>query len=206
MLRLRALSAAVLLVSFTSCGPAEIRIDETKGVPPLEGRTEISLASYSCGQPIAAGSDTVQTRVVSGGCELSYDRDVPLLKTSDYRSIPELKGVSGVVQRVELTISKLAFTDDGGAALDVETRLTSVALSINGQLVADKAALKTLPKVVSLQGEALAPLKAAVEARQAASVRVRVIVVVPDSPAPPAKLKVDYQAQPAVILGPGKIF
>jgi hypothetical protein len=32
-----------------------------------------------------------------------------------------------------------------------------------------------------------------------------VVVVVPTTPAPPAKLKVAYDAQPAVIIGPGTI-
>ncbi len=205
MFRTTKVLGAFVLLSM-ACGPAEIRIDETKGIPPVAGSTEISLGTYTCGEPIAAGADTVQTRVVTGGCELSYDRTVPVLKTSDYESIPELKGVANLVQRVELKISKLAFTDGSGASIDVSTRITSVILSINGQAVADKAALTSLPKVVSLEGAALTSLKTAVDARQAASVSVRVILVVPNEPAPPAKLKVDYDAQPAVILGPGKIF
>ncbi len=210
MLRLKTSSAFVLLgvfaVSASSCGPAEIRIDQTKGVPNVAGSTEISLASYTCGQPIAAGSDTVQTRAVTGGCELSYDRDVPVLKASDYQSIPELKGVANLVQRIELTISKLTFKDGNDAPLDLNTQITSAVLSINGQAVADKAVLGSLPKTISLQGEALTSMKTAVDARQPATVRVRVVVGVPTSPAPPAKLKIDYDAQPAVILGPGKIF
>ena len=190
----------------TGCGPAEIRIDESRGVPAVQGSTTIALGTFTCGQPITAGSDTVSTRVVTGGCELSYDRDVPLLTAKEYGSIPELKGVANLVQRVELKLSKLAFTDgDSGAVIDTPTRITSVSMAVNGQLVADKSALSSLPRVISLQGDALTPLKAAVDARKPASVRVRVVVVVPDSPKPPAKLKVDYDAQPAVIVGPGKI-
>lgn len=197
----------VCVTVVAACGPAEIRIDESRGVPPVRGSTTIELGAFTCGQPIAAGSDTVSTRVVTGGCELSYDRDVPLLTANDYASIPELKGVANLVQRVELKLSKLTFTDgDGGAPIDTSTRITSVSMAVNGQLVADKSALSSLPRVVSLQGDALTPLKAAVDARKPASVRVRVVVVVPNSPAPPAKLKVDYDAQPAVIVGPGKIF
>ncbi len=197
----------VCMALFASCGPAEIRIDETRGVPAVQGSTTISLGTFTCGQPIAAGSDTVSTRVVTGGCELSYDRDVPVLKASDYTSIPELKGASNLVQRVELTVTKLSFTDaDTGAAIDTSTRITSVSLAVNGQLVADKSALSSLPRVISLQGDALTPMKTAIDARQPVSVRVRVVVVVPNTPAPPPKLKVDYDVQPAVIVGPGKIF
>ncbi len=198
---------AIAVLGAAGCGPAEIRIDETKGVPAVKGSTEVALSSFTCGQPIAAQDQTVQTKVVTGGCELSYDQDVPVLKTSDYTSVPELKGVTNLVQRVELKISKLSFTDGStGQALDVNTRITSATLAVNGQAVADKASLTSLPKTVSLQGDALTPLKTAIDARQPASVHVRVIVVIPDAPAPPAKLKVDYDAQPAVILGTGKIF
>ncbi len=197
----------VCVAVLAACGPAEIRIDEARGVPPVKGSTTIALGTFTCGQPISAGSDTVSTRVVTGGCELSYDRDVPLLTANDYASIPELKGVANLVQRVELKVSKLAFTDgDSGAGIDPSTRITSVSMAVNGQLVADKSALSSLPRVISLQGDALTPLKTAVDARKPVSVRVRVVVVVPDSPAPPPKLKVDYDAQPALIVGPGKIF
>lgn len=207
MNELRTLSTVVITSVVVACGPAEIRIDQTKGVPPVKGSTEIALGASTCGQPITTNGETVTTRAVSGGCELTYDRDVPVLKTTDYQSIPELKGVTtNLVQRVELTISKLAFIDaDTNVALDVNQRVGSVVLAINGQQAADLSALSSLPKVISLQGEALSPLKSAIDARAAASVNVRVVVVMLSSPPPPAKLKIEYEAQPAIVLGPGKI-
>ena len=35
---------------------------------------------------------------------------------------------------------------------------------------------------------------------------VKAVAVLPDMPRPPERLKIDYDAQPAIILGPGKIF
>ena len=199
--------AVLVTLALAACGPAEIRIDETKGVPSVKGQTEINLGTYTCGQPIAAGTKTVATRVVSGGCEFTFDDTLEVLKAADYQNIPELKGAANLVQRVEMSINTLTFTDGtSGAVLDLSTRVTSVTLAVNGQQVADKSALTHLPTVVALSGDALTALKAKVDARQPASVAVKVVAVLPDTPAPPTKLKLDYDAQPAIIIGPGKIF
>ncbi|MEW5742106.1 MAG: hypothetical protein AB1938_24535 [Myxococcota bacterium] len=203
---MRGVLATAVAVWVTACGPVEYRIDETKGVPAVTGSTEVQLGgSFTCGTPITSGQYTVSTKVVTGGCEFSFDQDVEVLKASDYQNIPDLAGASNLVQRVELKVKKLSFADGQGQVLDVQTRITSATLSVNGQVVADKATLARLPATVSLQGDALAPIKAKVDARQPASVRARCVVVLPDDPAPPEKLKIDYDAQPAIILGPGKI-
>jgi hypothetical protein len=56
------------VIGVTGCGPVEVRIDETKGVPAVKGQTEVSLSSFTCGQPLTAGDKTVATKVVTGGC------------------------------------------------------------------------------------------------------------------------------------------
>lgn len=195
-----------LAVIGVGCGPVEVRIDETKGVPAVKGQTEVSLSSFTCGQPLTAGDKTVATKVVAGGCEFTFDDSLEVLKTSDYEQIGELKSASNLVQRVELQVKKLDFVDGTtGAKLDLSTRVTSATLSVNGQQVADKAALGSLPVVVSLSGTALTAIKSKVDARQPVSVAVRAVAVLPDSPKPPDKLKVDYEAQPAIIIGPGEV-
>ncbi len=194
-----------LLLTVAACGPisTEVRVDETKGVPPVKGTEEIQLSSFTCGMPITSGQFTVQTKVVQGGCELSFDKDVPLLTAQDYGSIPELKVATSLVQRIELQVKKLSFTD-GAMALDVNTRITSATLSINGQQVADKSSLASLPTTVTLSGAALEAVKSKIDARQPVSVLTHVVVVIPNSPPPPAKLVVDYDTQPAVIVGVSK--
>lgn len=195
-------------VGFTACGPAEIRIDEKQGVPVVKGDTEITInTNFTCGMAIPAGDKMVSTRAVTGGCEFTFDDTLQVLSASDYESIPDFKVASNIVQRVELSIKKLTFTDAATSmTLDLSTRVTSVVLSVNGQQVADKAALSSLPKVVRLEGAALTAIKAKVDARQPASVAVRAVAVLPDMPRPPERLKIDYEAQPALIIGPGKIF
>jgi hypothetical protein len=201
---------AVVLAALgiTACAPAEIRIDETQGVPQVKGSTEVTIPSnFMCGTAIAAGDKMVATRAVTGGCEFTFDDTLQVLKASDYEAIPDLRGASNVVQRVELNVKKLAFTDAAtGMTLDLNTRVTSVVLTVNGQKVADKAAIASLPTVISLEGDALSTIKAKVDARQPASVAVKAVAVLPDMPRPPDRLKIDYEAQPALIIGPGKIF
>jgi hypothetical protein len=185
-----------------ACGPAEVRVDETKGIPPVKGTTEVSLQNFTCGMPITAGEVRVETKVVMGGCELSFDRDVPVLKAEDYTNIPDLRAATALVQRIELVVKSLKFTDGATMqALDLNTRVTSAQLSVNGQLVAEKATLTQLPRTVTLSGAALDQLKARIDARQAASVQTRVVMVLPTMPAPPPRLVVDYDTQPAIILG-----
>jgi hypothetical protein len=184
----------------------EVRIDETRGVPAVTGSTTVTLANYTCGQPLTSSGFTVTTTVVTGGCQFSFDQDVQVITAADYQSIPELKGATNLVQRVELNVKKLAFSDGAsGAVLDLSTRVTSATLSVNSQLLADKASLSSLPRVVVLSGASLTALKAQIDARQPASVHATVVVVIPDSPKPPDSLKIDYDAQPAVIVGPGTI-
>jgi hypothetical protein len=194
-------------LSMCACGPAEVRIDDSKGIPAVKGTTEVQLGTFTCGTPIVAGEVMVQTRAVSGGCELKFERDVPVIKASDYDSIPELSGATRLVQRVELVVKRLAFTDPATQApLDLNTRVTSAQFEVNGQVVADKASLSALPKTVTLSGAALDAMKSRIEARAPASVATRVVLVLPTMPPPPQRLVIDYDTQPAIVLGPGKIF
>ncbi len=202
-------SLMVAALALAACGPVELRIDETKGVPPVQGSTEVAISTtFTCGQALPAGDKMVSTKVVSGGCEFTFDDTIEVLKASDYETIGELKTASNIVQRVELSIQKLDFVDGtSGAKLDLATRVTSASLSVNGQVViASKSALSSLPTVVKLEGAALNAVKAKVDARQPVSVAVKAVAVLPDTPKPPEKLKIDYLAQPAIIIGPGTIF
>lgn len=197
-----------VVFALVGCGPVEVRIDETKGVPSLKGSTEVAInTSFTCGDTLPAGDKMVTTKAVTGGCEFTFDDTVEVLKPSDYSGIPELKTASNLVQRVELSINKLDFLDAAtNAKLDLQTRVTSAVLSVNGQQVADKAALARLPVIVKLEGAALTQLKSKIDARQTASVGVKAVAVLPDMPRPPDRLKIDYDAQPAIIIGPGTIF
>ena len=201
--------AVLTVLAFAACGPAEFRIDETQGVPAVKGQSEITInTNFSCGTALPAGDKMVTTRMVTDGCEFTFDDTIQVLQASDYEAIAELKVSSNLVQRVELSVKKLAFIDAATwTTLDLSTRVRSVVLSVNGQVVvANKEALSNLPAVIRLEGAALTSIKAKVDARQPVSVTVKAVAVLPDMPRPPERLKIDYEAQPALILGPGKIF
>lgn len=187
-----------------ACGPAEVRVDETKGIPNVAGSTELDLGSgnFACDMPITSGQVTVMVRKVGNDCEFSFDRDVPVLRAEDYTNIPDLRAATALVQRIELTVKKLTFTDaTTKMPLDVATRVTSATLSVNGQTVAQKDSLTALPKTVVLSGPALESMKAKIDARAPASVLTRVVAQLPLMPAPPQRLAIDYDTQPAIILG-----
>jgi hypothetical protein len=199
----RSLLIPLLLLA---CAPPEYRLGAKDGIPNVAGSTEVTLDTFVCGDPIQAGDTQVTTRKVTGGCELSFDKDVQVLKASDYENLPALKGATNLLQAVELTITTLSFTDtETNTALDTQTRITSVDLSINGQVVADKAALASLPKTVKLSGAALQSVKSKVDNRQPASVTATCVAVLPDDPKPPKKMKIDYDIQPTLVLGTGEI-
>lgn len=194
-----------LAMTLTACSAAELRIDQSKGVPSVSGTQTVDLGTYQCGDTLPAGDYTVVTTPVSGGCQFSFNGTVQVLQASDYESIPEFKGAAYLVKRIELSITRLDFTDGNGATLSLDTQVTAATLKINGQQVATKSDLTNLPHVVSLDGDSLTSLKTAIDNRQPASVAVNAIAVLPDDPAPPAKLGVSYAAQPAIILGPGDV-
>lgn len=194
-----------LAMALTACSAAELRIDETKGVPNLSGTQTVDLGTYTCGDTLPAGDYTVTTTKVTDGCQFSFDGNVQVLQASDYESIPEFKGAAYLVKRIELNLKKLDFTDGNGGVLSLSTQVTSATLSINGQEVANKNGLANLPHTISLDGDSLSQLKTQIDNRAPASVRLKAVAVLPDSPPPPAKLGIAYDVQPAIILGPGDI-
>jgi hypothetical protein len=190
-----------------ACSAPAVRVGASDGIPPIQGSSNFSLDTFSCGQTITTQDGyTVTSTVVSGStdCQISFDNDVQLLKPSDYQNIPELKGASNLVQGVELQVNKLAFTDTTtNMMLDLNTQVKSATLSVNGQQVADKSVLASLPTTVDLSGAALTQLKTAVDARTALTVHVTSVIVVTQPI--PKQLKVDYDAQPTIIVGAGQI-
>lgn len=199
------LLVAPFVVALTACEPAEIRLGAKDGIPPVGGSVEIALDAAPCGEPISAGEYQVVTKKVLGGCELSFDRDVTILKTSDYEQVPDLMSAGNLLKAVELSITALEFTDTStspATALDPQTRITTVSFSVNSQVVVpNKTALKALPRTVSLTGQALDDLKGQLERRVPVVAHATALVVLPDDPALPKKLRLDYRAQPTVVLG-----
>jgi hypothetical protein len=199
--------ASVVALGLCACGSgAEVRVGAAQGIPAIKGSSQFTLANYTCGMPITAQGYTVTTTVVGNNCQFNFDQVVTIIRDSDYKNIPDLQGSSNLVQAVELQVNKLAFSDaTTGTSLDLNTYVQSASLSVEGQQVADKSTLASLPTTVRLTGDALNNVKAQVDARMPASVHATAVMVVPQMPKPPDHLQVDYDAQPTLVLGTGSI-
>ena len=127
MRRLSILTAFVLSAcNLGNLVQPEVRVGAAEGIPTISGSTEVTLDEFVCGNDIPAGAYTVTTKKVTGGCELSFDKDVEIVGSGDYTKISALSKASNLLSAVELKITKLAFTDiELKTTLDPDTHITS---------------------------------------------------------------------------------
>ena len=201
---LKCIAPALVVLALVGCGPIEVRVGKEEGAKALNGAltARIPTTTFQCGDTITA-MDTTQTftvvsRVVTGGCEFTFDQDVEVVSLADYDAIKEFKAALKYLHRVEVKMHRLEFFDDQGMKFDPETRIRDLELKINGEVVLDTDALKNLPRVMTLQGDGLRVIKAAIKARQACSVHVTAKVVLLDS-ATKTGVRCEYDSQPTYI-------
>jgi hypothetical protein len=195
------------LSSMMACGPVEIRVSKAEGVKPISGtlvaRLDGSTKTFVCGDSIigqdATQTYTVTTKAVTGGCEFAFDQEVEVLAQADYASIKEFTDAVKLVNRVELQVQRMDFFDDSGARFDIEARLRDMELWVNGQQILDVEQIRSLPRNVVLQGEALNAIKSAVKNRERCTAHVVARVVVLDSEVP-SGVRCEYESQPTLIL------
>lgn len=198
-------AALLPLLALCACTAAEVRIGEGK-IPSINGSDTITLGTYTCGQTLSSNEYTVTTTDRGADCEFNFDQDVTIISQADYQNIPDLQGSTNLVQAVEITVKTLKFADaSNNMSLDLNGYVKTVVLKIDGQQVATKDTLSKLPTTVRLEGAALTNIKSKVDARQPATVKATATMVVPKMPAPPNQLKVEYDAQPTLVLGTGNI-
>ncbi len=201
---IKCIAPALFALAMVGCGPIEVRIGKAEGAKPLNGKlaAQIPATTFQCGDVITA-MDTTQTftvvsRVVTGGCEFTFDQDIEVVSVADYDAIKEFKAAVKFIHKVEVKLGRLEFFDDQGVKFDPETRIRDLELRINGELVLDTGALKNLPKIMTLQGDGLKVIKAAIKARQACSVHVTAKVTILDS-ATKSGVRCEYESQPTYI-------
>ena len=201
------LLAASVSLMFCACN-AEIRLGAREGVRPLKGSTRCNTEMFRCGETLEAEGRQVFTTPVGNNCRLSFEEHVTVCDEEDYRKIQEFRTVASATKAVELEVRQLQFLDgDTGREIDLDTYVKNAELRINGQLLVDRSDLANLPKVVRLEGPALEELKAFINARRPATVRVSAVLEVPLEPRIPRALVITYAVQPTLILGPqeGKV-
>jgi len=202
-------SSVPLALAFAvmSCGPVEVRIDKKNGVKAVNGTLTASFrdsngTKFACGDTIV-GSDasqdyTVTTKVVSGGCDFSFDQSVEVLREADYATIKEFKEAVHYLNRVEVQVQRLDFFDDNGTKFDIG-RLKEMRMTVNGQTVLDLDEIGALPRTVTLSGDALNTIKSAVKNRQRCTAHVTAHVLVLDRDTPTG-VRCEYESQPTLIL------
>ncbi|MFO0757915.1 MAG: hypothetical protein U0359_15570 [Byssovorax sp.] len=199
-----AFSFALPLVA--GCGVLpDVTIGAAEGVPPVAGSTAIDIPQdYKCGTPIS-DPDKKYTVTSSGDqdrCTFVFKQDVEAIKAADYSNMPALQGAQ-LIRRIDFDVNKLGVTDAAtGKALDP----TSTLLDLDGKafdstIFTKDDLSKTPPYTKSVEGAAVDALKDKVQAKQDIVIPVEVTVVVKLSPTPPAKIGLDFDAQPNLVLG-----
>ena len=201
---LKCIAPALVAFALVGCGPVEVRIGKEQGAKPLNGAVvaTIPASTFQCGDVITV-TDTTQTYTVvsagvTGGCQFTFDQDIEVVSVADYDAIKEFKAAVKFIHRVEVKLGRLEFFDDQGVKFDPETRIRDLELLINGELVLDTGALKNLPKVMTLQGDGLRVIKAAIKARQSCKVHVTAKVTILDA-AMKTGVRCEYDSQPTYI-------
>lgn len=201
---LRALLACLPLVAACGLLP-DVSIGAAQGVPPVAGSTTIDIPQdYMCGTPIS-DPDKKYTVTSSGSqesCTFTFKQDVTAIKASDYGSKPELEGAQ-LIRRVDFEVNKLGVKD---AATGKPLSPTDTLLDLDGKafgatIFTKEDLSKTPPFTKPVEGAPIDALKEKVQAKQDIVIPVEVVVVVKLTPAPPAKIGLDFDAQPNLVLG-----
>ncbi len=165
-------------------------------------------STFQCGQVITA-EDTVQTytvttRVVTGGCEFTFDQDVEVIAKGDYDVIKDFRSAVHFVNRVEVAVRKLDFLDDNGAKMELDTHVRDLELWVNDEQILNMEQVRNAPRTVVLAGPALALIKQAVKNKEACTLHVKARVVLLDS-ATRSGVRCEYESQPTYIVSTSEI-
>jgi hypothetical protein len=198
-----------------SCGPLEVRIGADDGVRPIRGSFQANLESgepngrrFQCGDVITATDPnqtyTVTSQRVEGGCQFNFDQEVELFNESDYERIQSFRQATRFLNRVELTVNQFDLYDENGNRFDVENRIRNAELWVNGRQVLDIEAIRSLPKTVVIEGEAIAVIKRAVRNKQRCTANIKASITILDTEQP-RQVRCDYDSQPTYVLSSSEL-
>ncbi|UQA62696.1 hypothetical protein [Polyangium aurulentum] len=202
----RSLAALVLAIPLlTACEQiselTEITLDGEDGIPPIEGSTAIDIPQdFQCGDPIEDPNDkyTVKSSGTADKCTFTFQQDVVALKAADYSNRPELEGAR-FVKSIDIEVKKLGVKD---AATGKEL----APIDLNGKafdttILTKEDLTKAPPYTKTITGAPIDALKANIEQKRDVVIPVNVAVVVSLAPMPPAKIGLEFDAQPAINIG-----
>jgi len=178
----------------------ELTLGGSDGIPPVSGSTSFAVPQdFKCGEPIADPNKkyTITTSGTAESCTFTFAQDVLVLDAKEYASRPELKGAQ-LVKRVDIEVKKLAVNDDAGKPLEPDD-LNGTAFGATILTREDLA--KAPPFTKTIEGEPIEALKTIVSNKQDIIIPIKVVVVVNMAPMPPAKIALDFDAQPNLVFG-----
>jgi hypothetical protein len=179
----------------------ELTLDAEDGIPPIEGSTTIAIPQdFQCGDPITAPND--KYKVTSSGtvekCTFRFTQDVVALKASDYGNRPELQGAR-FVKSVDIEVKKLGVKDAASGEALAPMDLNGKAFDTTIFTKEDLA--KAPPYTKTITGAPIDALKSNIEQKRDVVIPVNVAIVVNLTPMPPAKIGLEFDAQPAINIG-----
>lgn len=201
----RLLAAFVLAAPLFGCEQiselTELSLGKEDGIPPISGSTTVDVPQdFQCGDPIEDPEKkyTVTTSGTADACTFSFRQDVLALKASDYANRPEMEGAR-FVKSVDIDVNKLGVRD--GA-----TGMELAPIDLNGKafgttILTKEDLARTPPYTKSVTGQPIESLKSIIAQKQDVVIPIDVVVVVNMAPTPPAKIALDFDAQPNIVVG-----
>lgn len=203
-----AIGTSLAALAISACGAlnGEFRFSEDEGIPPIKSKYEIDIpADFKCGSTIEKDGYKVETVLAGDACEFSFKQDIEVIKEADY-SGPNGATLAGVklVKRLEIEVTTFSVKDGtSGAALDLNTAIRALSVKVHGKEIISKDDVLKLPGTKVVDGEPLNKVKSDIIAKKPVILPIDAKVVLPLEPKPPAKLAVDFEGQPALVMGGG---
>lgn len=182
-------------------GLTALTLGAEDGIPPIQGSTTIDIPQdFQCGDPIADPNKkyTVTSSGPQDKCTFTFKQDVVALKAEDYANKPELEGAR-FVNSIDIDVNKLgvkdAATGEKLAPIDLNGKAFETTILTKEDLA------RTPPYTKTLTGAPVDALKSTIENKRDLVIPIDVTLVVNLAPTPPAKIGLDFDAQPNINFG-----
>ncbi len=193
---------ALAIPFFAACdGLTALTLGAEDGIPPIQGSTTIDIPQdFKCGAPIEDPNKkyTVTSSGTQEACVFTFKQEVVALKAADYANKPELEGAR-FVNSIDIDVNKLGVRD--AATGDKLTPIDLNGKAFDTTILTKEDLARTPPYTKTLTGAPVDALKSTIQEKKDLVIPVDVMLVVNLAPTPPAKIGLDFDAQPEINFG-----